>query len=220
MIQLLIVDEVQLTCDALAAALKTEPDIAVTATATAVEQALHALAAKACDLVLISSNLTNGGALTLIEAIKVDYPNTRSIIIGIIDTNALIVRYIEAGAIGYVLRHEPLTTLLEKIRAASDERALVTPEIAAVLIERVSALSDQLTDLGIDHGDYEKLTVREREILELVAEGLTNQEIADELIIAIGTVKNHVHNILDKLNVHSRQDAAIYLSLVERGNEL
>lgn len=219
MINLLIVDEVQLTCDALKIALNAEKDLSVVATATSVDQAMIKFEESPCDLAIISSNLANGGAITLIESVKVDFPEVRALISGIVDTKALIVRYIEAGAIGYVLRDESLASLIDKIRAACNERALVTPEIAAILIERVSALSEQLTDLGIDHADYEKLTVREREILGLVAEGLTNQEIADELVIEIGTVKNHVHNILDKLNVHSRQDAAIYLSLVERDTD-
>ena len=60
------------------------------------------------------------------------------------------------------------------------------------------------------------LTPREREILELIGEGLTNQEIADRLVIEVGTVKNHVHNILQKLDVSSRQDAAAYLSFIEQ----
>jgi len=219
MINLLIVDEVQFFCDALAIALEKEADMFVVAKAPTVMQAMEQLTMGQCHLALINSNLSDGGAITLIESIKTDYPDIRVLILGIADTQAIIVRYIEAGAIGYLLRNEPLETLLDKIRAAFEERALVTPEIAALLIERVSSLSEQLTELGIEHTDYDKLTIREKEILELVAEGLTNQGIADELVIEIGTVKNHVHNILDKLNVHSRQDAAIYLSLVEREAE-
>lgn len=219
MINLLIVDEVQLSCDALASVLSREADLTVVAKATTLSQALEELERKQCNLALIHSNLADSGAITLIEEIKMAFPDIRVIVLGIVDTEAIIVRYIEAGAIGYLLRNESLEALLHKIRAAFEERALVTPEIAALLIERVSSLAAQLTELGIDHADYDKLTIREKEILGLVAEGLTNQEIAAELVIELGTVKNHVHNILDKLNVHSRQDAAIYLSLIEREAE-
>ena len=137
-------------------------------------------------------------------------------------------RYIEAGALGYVLRTDSVAELLHNIRAAFKENALVSPSVAAALMARIAELSEKLTDLGVDASDYEELTPREKEILNYIAAGLTNQEIADLLVIEVGTVKNHVHNILNKLNVHSRQDAAAYLTLIEddqsaepqSGNEL
>ncbi|MEZ4715157.1 MAG: helix-turn-helix transcriptional regulator [Caldilineaceae bacterium] len=75
-------------------------------------------------------------------------------------------------------------------------------------------------ELKIDAPDYEELTPREREILELISQGLTNQEIADALVIELGTVKNHVHNVLSKLHVNSRKDAALYLSLWQDGDDV
>jgi ATP/maltotriose-dependent transcriptional regulator MalT len=81
-------------------------------------------------------------------------------------------------------------------------------------MERVNQLAERVVDF--DAGYYSLLTRREREILELIADDLTNQEIADRLVIELGTVKNHVHHILDKLNVSSRQDATAYLNLVQK----
>lgn len=218
MMKLFIVNAVRAIGEALTIALGNEPDITISGLAITIQETLQQLKGKECDLMLVSTNLPDGGALQLTEAVKVEYPDLRVIILGITDTQAIIVRYIEAGAIGYLLREESFADLLGKLRAAAEERALVTPEIAAALIERVSTLASQLIDLGIDPSDYDLLTSREKEILGLIAEGLTNQEIADGLTIEIGTVKNHVHNILDKLNVHSRRDAAIFLSLMERGD--
>ena len=138
-------------------------------------------------------------------------------VMGVADTEPVIMGYINAGAFGYVLRDDSIHELLANIRAASEDKAIVTPALAARLISRIAELSDKLSEVGIDPTDYEELTPREREILTLIGDGLTNQEIADRLVIELGTVKNHVHSILEKLNVNSRKDAALYLSLVEDG---
>lgn len=220
MTRLLIVDPVLLICEAIATSLGVEPDMEVKGLAASADQALDLLATEESCIVLINSSLPNSGALELTELIKREYPAARVIVLGLVDSEPIIMRYIEAGAIGYVLDNESLSDLLQKIRAAAEERALIPPAIAAALIERVASLADRLGDLGVDPDDYDSLTAREKEILELVADGLTNQEIAHQLIIEIGTVKNHVHNILDKLNVNSRQDAGIYLTLIERKTQL
>ena len=137
------------------------------------------------------------------------------LVLGVPDAEAVIMTYINAGAFGYILREDPPQELLANIRAAYEDKALVTPAVAARLIARIAELTDRLSELDIDPTDYQELTPREREILELIGEGQTNQEIADRLAIELGTVKNHVHSILDKLNVNSRRDAALYLAVVE-----
>ena len=73
-----------------------------------------------------------------------------------------------------------------------------------------------LADVGMVPEHYDELTEREREILTLIASGMTNQEISDQLTIEVGTVKNHIHNIFDKLNVSSRKDASLYLALLQQ----
>ena len=103
-----------------------------------------------------------------------------------------------------------------RIRAAFNEEAIIDPEVAVALIDRLADLSDLLSDVGVTPEHYESLTERECEILELIADGLTNQEIADKLTIEVGTVKNHIHSIFDKLNLSNRKDAAIYLSLLQQ----
>ena len=83
-------------------------------------------------------------------------------------------------------------------------------------MDRIANLSEILEDVGVVPEQYEELTERERQILNLIASGLTNQAIADQLVIEVGTVKNHIHSIFDKLNVSSRKDAALYLSLLKQ----
>jgi DNA-binding NarL/FixJ family response regulator len=164
---------------------------------------------------LINTTLPENGALSLVRAVRDSDLDVKVLIMGVPDAEAVIMTYINAGAFGYILREDSPQELLVNIRAAYNDKALVTPAVAAKLISRIAELNDKLAEVGVDPTDYQELTPRERETLVLIGEGLTNQEIADELVIELGTVKNHVHSILDKLNVNSRKDAAVYLSMLE-----
>ncbi|MEZ4663996.1 MAG: response regulator transcription factor [Caldilineaceae bacterium] len=215
MIHIFIIDHILINCEALSHLLNQEADMRVVSAATETDAALAQMAAIDCHVAIVSANLPEGGALQLTEQIGAEDARVNVIIAAMPDSPAIIMRYIEAGAVGYLLQHESTTVLLEKVRAAFDGRALVTPVMAAHLIERAVSLAERLDSLGIDPADYAALTGREKEILQLIADGMTNQEIAAALTIELGTVKNHVHSILGKLDVHTRQDAAIYLSLLE-----
>ena len=127
-----------------------------------------------------------------------------------------VLRYVEAGATGYVLKDDSFEDLIETVRAARDGKVFVSPQIAAALMERLSNLARLFSDVENSVTDPTDLTSRELEVLELIGRGRTNQQIAEELVIELGTVKNHVHNILDKLNVSSRGEAAAYLAIIKR----
>ncbi|MEM7128902.1 MAG: response regulator transcription factor [Chloroflexota bacterium] len=215
MIRILIIDNVRLICEVMAAALEDEDDIEIVGLATTLEEAETPLANAKLDLVLISTNLPDGGSLELTGNIRQDFPDTKVVVLGMADTEIVIMTYIEAGASGYVLKDASVDRLLLNIRAAYNGEALVSPQVAAALMERVAVLTQHLTELGVDPSGYEELTAREKEVLDLIAVGYSNQEIANTLTVEIGTVKNHVHSILDKLNVNSRKDAATYLTLVD-----
>lgn len=215
MIRVLIVDSILLICEVMAAALEDEDDIKIAGIAATKDEAEAQLLQTNVDLTLISTNLPDGEALDLTSNIRRDFGDSKIVVLGMADTEAVIMRYIEAGASGYILKDASLERLPINIRAAYNGEALVSPQVAAALMERVAKLTEQLADLGVSPGGYEELTPREKEILNLIAAGLSNQEIADALTVEIGTVKSHVHSILNKLNVNSRKDAATYLSLIE-----
>ena len=169
------------------------------------------------DVVLVSTRLPDQGALRLTEAIARDHPEVRVLVLGLAESEEEILRYVEAGAAGYVLKDDSVEELLRNVRAVHSGEAVVSPEIAGALISRVGELAQLFADaFAIDKSA--DLTPREREVLKLLGQGLTNQEIADRLVIELGTVKNHVHSILDKLNVSSRKDAAAYLAIMEEGS--
>lgn len=219
MIRILVVDRIHLAGEALAVVLNKETDMQVVGVAHNVEEALQQIAAIDCDLLLANAHLYEESALQLIEEVKSVHPNLKVIVLGLADSEAVIMRYIEAGASGYTLLHDSLDELRLRIRATFNQEAFVAPEVVAALMDRIANLSEILEDVGVVPEQYDELTDREREILNLIAAGLTNQAIADQLIIEVGTVKNHIHSIFDKLNVSSRKDAALYLSLLKQHEE-
>lgn len=211
MIRVLVVNEIRLTCNVIAAVLEEEPDIDVIGLATTVEEALDQISR--CDVVLVSTGLPDGAALELTQAITETKSSVKVLALGLAESEAEILHYVETGADGYVLKDDSIDELLRQTRAVQDGEALVSPDIAAALMSRVAELA-QFADTK--EGDrVTDLTPREREVLELIGQDFSNQEIADHLVIEVGTVKNHVHSILQKLNVNSRLDAANYLALIE-----
>ncbi len=216
MIRVLIVHEVRLMCELIDAVLKHEADMEVAGYAANVDEAVAM--AKKGDVVLVHTTLPNDGAFEITRALKTD-PSIKVIVVGLPESESAILRYIEAGAIGYVLTQDSVGELLKNIRAAYNGQALVSPGIAAALIARLADLADLSKETGQAPPSGPDLSPRERQVLELIAEGLGNQEIADRLAIELGTVKNHVHNILDKLNVSRREDAATYLDAIKSRGE-
>ncbi len=219
MVRIIVVDRIHLAGEALAVVLGRETDMQVVGVAHNVEEALQKIGSVRCDLLLVNAHLYEESALHLIEDVKQAYPNLKVIVLGLADSEAVIMRYIEAGASGYTLLQDSLDELQLRIRATFNQEAFVAPEVAAALMDRIANLSEILEDVGVVPEQYEELTEREREILNLIAAGLTNQAIADQLVIEVGTVKNHIHSIFDKLNVSSRKDAALYLSLLKQHEE-
>jgi two-component system, NarL family, nitrate/nitrite response regulator NarL len=212
MIRLLLVNEFRLMCNVLASVLGDESDIEIVGITTNVEDAL-AQASKS-DVLLVSTRLPNNGALRLTHALNEAEMPVRVLILGLTDTEAEVIKYVEAGAAGYVLQDDSVDELLRNVRAAYQGEALVSPGIAGALMARVSELAQLFATIDGTVADVVDFTPREREILQLLAEDMTNQEIADFLVIEVGTVKNHVHNILDKLGVSSRHEAAAYWALM------
>jgi DNA-binding NarL/FixJ family response regulator len=213
MIRVLVVTEIELVGHVTAALLEDEPDMEVVACVSSVDEALRL--ASDSDLVLVSPRLPGNGALALTRTLSEDYPHVKILALGLTESSSSVLKFVEAGADGYVTRDDSVDDLLHRIRAACRDQAVVSPEIAAALMSRVTHYAQLFDEVegGLHTGA--DLTPRESEILELIGQGLTNQEIADRLVIEVGTVKNHVHSILQKLDVSSREDAAAFLAFLD-----
>lgn len=140
------------------------------------------------------------------ERVDVSSLGMKTIVVGVPNREADILACIEGeGASGYLLMDSSLDDLISNIRAVMNGETLCSPRVASLAFDRVSALTRQIESRQV--GDRTRLTKRETEIVRLIDEGLTNKEIAAHLHIEVSTVKNHVHNILDKLHLHNRYSA-------------
>ncbi|MCJ7661051.1 MAG: response regulator transcription factor [Anaerolineales bacterium] len=201
----------------IAEVLEDEPDIEVIGCVTTPQSAIAKVANEDVDIVLVSTRLPNDGALRLTGTMTEEDSSIKVLALGVSEKKERVLQFVEAGASGYVLKDDSVDDLIKAIRAAQKDQAKVSPKVAGALMSRVSELTDLLTmiESGIPE-DYSDLTTRELEILELIAKGYSNQKIADHLFIEVGTVKNHVHSILNKLDVRTREDAADYLAIIKR----
>lgn len=215
MIRVVLVNEIRLMSNVLASALDGEEDIKVVGCATSADEAIDIIKMQSVDVVLVSTRLPERGALHLTESITQENPATNVLVLGVTEKKERVLQYVEAGAVGYVVKDDTVEDMLAAIRGAQEGKALVSPKIAAALMERVSELAGMFADLETGVIENADLTPREIEVLELLGKNLTNQEIADRLVIEVGTVKNHVHSILNKLNVNTRDEAATYLALIK-----
>ena len=204
-----LVNAIRILCNVIAAVLENEPDIEVAGCATTVDEAL-ALAPR-CDVLVVSTRLPNAGALHITQAVAQANLSTKVLILGLAESKDEILHYVEAGAAGYVLQDDSVEDLLTRLRSMHSGTALISPEVATALMTRVAELAKSPAQSGPKPDVSLDLTPREHEILTLIGQGLSNQQIAERLVIEVGTVKIHVHNILHKLNVTDRQAAAAYL---------
>jgi DNA-binding NarL/FixJ family response regulator len=157
---------------------------------------------------LIDTGMPGKGGLTLTQALHRVAPEVKVLILGMSDLTEEIMACIEAGAAGYVLKDASFDSLVDTIRAVHHGELSCSPRMTASLFSRIAELaSDRLPRLP---PSALKLTARELDILNEIAQGFSNKEIAQRLFIAAQTVKNHIHNILDKLHLRTRLEAVRY----------
>lgn len=163
------------------------------------------------DIVLVNAQMAENQAFKVIREISMQNHGSaqpKILAIGLNETRSEVIQYIRAGAIGYVLKQDSIDDLIQKVRGIVAGKSHVSPKIAATLISYVNRYSILMDQFRLDTDFSYNLTAREEEILELVCQGQTNREIANELVIEIGTVKNHIHNNLKKMGAKNRNEAA------------
>jgi two-component system NarL family response regulator len=216
-IKVLLVIEVPLIGNIFSSVLEDEQDIKVAARAASLQEALDFLQEQRADVAVISIGLPEQGALILTHQIVDQTPSMKVLVLGLSEEdkhNAL--RFIEAGAAGYIRKDSSLKEFIECIRLAQRGEAQVSTKIAGAMMGRLSNLARRFAAVEHKMDKDAHLTSRELQVLQFIGEGLTNQEIASRLVLEVGTVKNHVHSILEKLNVSNRVEAASYLAFIKR----
>jgi DNA-binding NarL/FixJ family response regulator len=206
-IRILLVDDQTMFRDGLRVLLSTQPDFQIVGEAADGEQAIRKAAALHPDVVLMDLRMPvlDGAAAT--RRLRAVQPDVRVIVLTTFDEDAAIFDGLRAGATGYLLKDAPTEKLYEAIRAAARGESFLQPSVASRVVAEFARLSERSPDSI--QALLDPLSTRELEILRLLAGGATNREIALQLFIAEGTVKNHVTNIFSKLDVTDRTRAAI-----------
>jgi NarL family two-component system response regulator LiaR len=220
-IKVLIADDHAVVRQGLQVFLGMQPDIEVVAEAENGEEAVALARRYRPDLVLLDLVMPKLDGLEALRRIKADRPEIQVLVLTSFTADDQIFPAIEAGAIGYLLKDVSPDDLTEAIRAAHRGEAHLHPEITKKLMDQVTT---QAKRTGSKPSSSEKpgpddLTEREREVLGLIAKGFNNREIAKALTISEKTVKTHVSNILNKLHLADRTQAAIYALKVGLASE-
>lgn len=204
MIQVMICDDQEVVCQGLKAILSTADNLEVTAIASNGEEALELLEKKSADVVLMDLKMPVMNGIHATKAIKEKFPQVKVLILTTYDADAWLFDAIRNGADGYLLKDTSREMLIQSIEEISQGKTPVDSKVAGRLFNQLSkhALPGDST-LGKD------LAEREREILGLIAQGMTNAEIAHALFLSEGTVRNYVSAILEKLGVEDRTQAAV-----------
>jgi two-component system nitrate/nitrite response regulator NarL len=200
-----ILAEVRLYRDGLAANLASRPNLSVLGTARNGDEALALLRAAQPEVVVMDIGIRD--SLEVVRALKRQDPRVRIIAFGVDESERDIVACAEAGVAGYLAADGSMDDLVITIASCTRGELICSPRIAATLFHRIGCLAS-----GAAPGEKAVgLTGREQQIVKLIDAGLSNKEIAQRLNIELATVKNHVHNILEKLKVSTRAEAAARL---------
>jgi NarL family two-component system response regulator LiaR len=205
LITVLIVDDHQVVRQGVRAFLDTQSDLSVVGEASSGEDAVQLASQHIPDVVLM--DLVMPGGVDGVEAtrrIKNTSPRTQVVVLTSYHEDEHIFPAIRAGALSYVLKDIGPGELAEVVRKAAQGEAVLHPNVAARLIQEVQGTR------GTSPNPFTELTEREMEVLRLIADGLSNARIADKLVISEKTVKGHVSNILGKLHLADRTQAAVY----------
>ncbi|MEO8678867.1 MAG: response regulator transcription factor [Vicinamibacterales bacterium] len=210
MIRVLIVASTWLYREGLAQLLAAHDAFTVVGTAADRHQAAVEIRERQPGVVLL--DLATPESAAIIRELKALAPEVPIVAIAVPDLEADVLSTIESGVTGYLSRDGSLTELLTVIKSAARGELQCSPRIAGVLLRRIAALAAEHDRAAASTGQHERLTIRERQIVSLIEQNLSNKEIAQHLGIEVATVKNHVHNVLEKLNLRRRVDVGQWLS--------
>lgn len=206
-IRLLLVDDQKLMREGLRILLELEPDLVVIGEATDGQSALEQYSSLHPDVTLMDVRMPGMDGVEATWRLRQQYPEARIIILTTFDDDEYIFEGLRAGALGYLLKDVSGAELAQAIRTVAGGGALIEPSVARRVLSEFARLAPPARPAM--EGPVVRLSEREIEVLRLVADGLSNREIAIKLSLAEGTIKNHVTEILQKLGAHDRTQAAL-----------
>jgi DNA-binding NarL/FixJ family response regulator len=219
-IRTMIVDDHALFRRGLEMVLDSEPDIELVGEASNGAEAVEKAGESLPDVVLMDIRMPRSSGIEACRALKDVVPSAKIVMLTISDEEDDLFDAIRAGASGYLLKDISLDEVADTVRAVDGGQSLINPSMAGKLLTEFALLARREDGERPQQLSAPKLTDREMQVLKLIARGMNNRDIAKELFISENTVKNHVRNILEKLQIHSRMEAvmvAVRDKLIELG---
>lgn len=207
-IRLLLIEDNRLLRDGILAILKPHKDIIIIAASGDGKNTLRKIQQLKPNVVLLDLGLRNQNSLHVVEIVKKEFPKAKTIVMDLAPVQADILQYVKAGANGFLLKDASLNDFLITIRTVAEGSTVLPPLL-------VDSLFSQIVEHAVREGKSKlkeavKMTKREREIITFLSEGLSNKEIGQKTHISTYTVKSHIHNIMEKLALHTRLEIANY----------
>lgn len=208
-VRVVVCDDHALFRRGLVKALDETPDIEVVAEASGGVEVVEVASELAPDVVLMDVRMPSVDGIDATRLLVDAIPTTRILMLSASDSGNDLFEAVKAGAVGYVLKDEPTLEIVAAVRAVARGHSFVTPAMAGKLLDEYTALARRAESSPI-HRSAPELSSTEIEILGLLAEGATSRGVARQLLLTENTVKNHVRNILEKLQLHTRTEAVLY----------
>ena len=205
-ISVALIEDNRLVREGITALLNQLPDLKVVAGQSSDEAAL--LRGANPHVVLLDLGLRNGDSLRLAEKVKKELPASKVIVMDLLPVHEDIVEFVNAGVSGFIMKDATLEDLVHTIRSVAKGAHVLPPQMTATLFSQIAR--DAVARGRPQALDSVRMTPREREVINLIAEGLSNKEIAGRLNLATHTVKSHVRNVMEKLTLHTRLQIAAY----------
>lgn len=207
-IRLLLIEDNRLLRDGINSILRLHKDIVVIAASGDAKNSLVKISQLKPNVVLLDLGLRSQNSLHVVEIVKKDFPMAKIIVMDLAPVQADILQFVKAGANGFILKDASLNDFLITIRTVSDGATVLPPTL-------VDSLFSQIVDHAVREGKTKlkesvRMTKREKEVISLLSEGMSNKEIGQKIHISTYTVKSHIHNIMEKLALHTRLEIANY----------
>lgn len=207
-ISLVLIDDNRLLREGLASLIQAQPGFTVLAASADVDEALQKVREARPDIVLLDFGLEDHDSLSLTATVHGEVPNARIIVMGLHPVQEDVANYVRAGASGFIMKDASFEEFFTTIRAVAAGAEILPPALANSLFSQIVSNVSRSTKAQVLQAV--RLTNRERQVISLLGEGLSNKEIATRMHIAVHTVKSHVHNVLEKLALHSRLEVVAF----------
>lgn len=216
-IKILLIEENRILREGISTLLKKQTDIKIVATVVSTEHIMEQIGALKPDILLLDIDLRGQNSLQLVKQIMAQFKEAKIIGMNLIELQADVLEFIQAGVSGFILKNADTIHFIKAIKKVNRGLKVLPPPLMGSLFFQIteSERSEKKTTL-LNH--MVRMTSREKQVMKLVSDGLTNKEIAQELNVALYTAKSHVHNILEKLSLSTRSQIAKYALLNESSN--